>query len=85
MRAIQYFSDESLKRSRALTTDQIITFVENFRILHTLDATQGKSKLISIKIPENLLNAFRIHAELKGKKYQTMIKDLMLASLESRL
>lgn len=82
MRAVQYFSDESLERSRALTTDQIIAFVENFRILHSQVETSGKSKLISIKVPENLLIAFRIQAELRGKKYQTMIKELMLASLE---
>jgi len=82
MRATQYFSNESLERSSALTTDQIITFVENFRILHAHDLAQGSSKLISIKIPEKLLSAFRTHAELKGKKYQTLIKELMLASLQ---
>lgn len=84
MRAVQYFSDEALERSRALTTDQVITFVENFRILHAPNFTQSKSQLISIRIPESLLTAFRVHAELKGKKYQTMIKELMIASLEDR-
>jgi len=80
MRAVQYFSDEALERGRALTTDQILVFIENFRTLHS--SSSGKTKAISIKIPEDLLTAFRLHAELKGKKYQTLIKELMIASLD---
>ena len=52
MKTIQYFSDEYLKQCQAMTLEQKIDFLENFRQLQQKDSP---SKLISIKIPENLL------------------------------
>ena len=54
----------------------IIEFLEQFRMMADPRA-QHKSKLISIKIPEPLLAAFRYKAEREGVPYQTMIKKLM--------
>lgn len=82
-RPVQYFSNEALLRGKNLSVLQIITFVENFRILHSKTKTSKKSKLISIKIPEELLESFKISAEMQGIKYQTLIKKLMLESLMS--
>ena len=56
--------------------EQILQFLEDFRNLHSYDKTQ-RSKLISIKVPENLLNAFRAKAKVSGIPYQTQIKRLM--------
>lgn len=55
----------------------IIEFVEMFRDLTDSRAKQPL-KLISIKIPEPLLAAFRFKAERQGVPYQTMIKRLMM-------
>ena len=77
---MQYFSDEALERSKDLTIKQIITFIENFRMLHS-KTKMTKSKLISIKVPVDLLEAFKIKSEMMGVKYQTRIKELMRESL----
>lgn len=41
------------------------------------NANFHKTKAISIRIPENLLSAFKTKAKLNGKPYQTKIKELM--------
>jgi predicted DNA binding CopG/RHH family protein len=75
MKAIQYFSDQHLDQCRELTTDQILRFLSDFQQLHTQQRT--RTKLISIKGPEDLLGAFRTRAELAKVPYQTQIKKLM--------
>ena len=70
------------KKSQVVMTDAddvtpIVEFLENFRQL-TDPRAQKKSKLISIKIPEPLLEAFKFKAERENIPYQTMIKKLML-------
>lgn len=59
----------------------IIEFLENFRNLSDPRA-QHPSKLISLKVPEPLLAAFRFKAEHEGVPYQTMIKKLMVEWLK---
>ena len=76
MKAVQYFSDEYLQQCRAMTPEQIVRFLDDFRQLHGA-TTYSKSKLISIKIPENLLNVFKAQAARDGIPYQTQIKKLM--------
>ena len=71
---VQYYSDEYLEQCRSATPDQIAEFLESYRLLQQ---PPDKSKLISIKVPENLLTAFRQRCELEGTKYQTQIKKLM--------
>ena len=73
-RPVQYFSDEYLEQCRAATPGQIAEFLESYRLMQQ---PPGKSKLISIKIPEPLLAAFRQKCDLEGVKYQTRIKQLM--------
>jgi len=66
------------------TTDDvtsIVRFLEDFRkISHP--KSQSKSKLISIKIPEPLLAAFKYKASLEKIAYQTKIKELMVEYLK---
>jgi len=76
MKTVQYFSDEYLQLCRKMTPDQIVQFLDDFRQLHG-DTVRSKSKLISIKVPENLLNIFKTRAKLAGVPYQTQIKTLM--------
>jgi len=76
MKPVQHFSDEYLERCRALSPDEIARFLEDFRKLH--GRPRGPSKLISMKVPEDLLSAFKARAGLSGVPYQTQIKKLMV-------
>lgn len=53
-----------------------IQFLEDMRKLSS--SLNNQSKLISMKIPENLLRTFKAKCEAKDLKYQTQIKKLML-------
>ena len=74
-KTIQYFTKEYLKRCKGMTPDQIIEFLENYRMLFS--NIPEKSQLISLKIEPSLLKAFKRRAELEGIPYQTQIKKLM--------
>ncbi len=76
MRPVQYFSKEYLEQCRRMQPEQIVRFLEDFRLLHSR-VRSAKSRLISIKVPEPLLDAFKTKARLKGVPYQTLIKRLM--------
>lgn len=76
MRPAQYFSKEYLEQCQAMKPHQILRFLEDFRIVHQARQSQ-KSRLISIKVPEALLEAFKTKAKLSGIPYQTQIKRLM--------
>ena len=75
-KGIQYFDDDYLERCRRMTAEAIVDYLEDFRKLQT---APEKTKLISMKVPEKLLNTFRKRCELEGVKYQTQIKTLMRA------
>lgn len=75
MRPVQLFTDEYLAQCRGMTPDQVIRFLEDFRRLHA--RRPAPSKLISLKVPEDLLQTFRQRAALAGVPYQTQIKQLM--------
>ena len=73
------FSDEYLARCREMSPDEIVRFLEDFRRIHA--SKPARSRLISIKIPEDLLAAFKMKAVLHRIPYQTKIKELMKAWL----
>ena len=77
---VQRFSDEYLERCRELSPEDIVRFLEDFRKLH--GAATARSRLISLKVPEPLLAAFKAKARLHGVPYQTQIKTIMQAWLE---
>jgi len=76
-KTIQYFTKENLIQSSKFTPDEIIEFLENYKILVT--QTPEKCQLISLKIEPSLLNSFKKKANLMGFPYQTKIKQLMKA------
>jgi predicted DNA binding CopG/RHH family protein len=51
----------------------------DFRRLH--GSKPAKSKLITTKVPEDMLNAFKARARMANTPYQTQIKTLMKAWL----
>ena len=77
MKATQSFSSEYLDQCKKMTPDQIIKFIEDFRNLYSMQKRRCKTKLISIKIPEDLLQAFKFKAASINVQYQTQIKLLM--------
>ncbi len=74
MRPVQYFSDQYLEQCKTMSTEHIVEFLDAFRLMQQ---PADKSKLISLKIPESLLKAFRSKCELENLRYQTQIKTLM--------
>jgi predicted DNA binding CopG/RHH family protein len=77
MKTVQRFTDEHLEHGRTLTADQVLRFLDDFRCLHA--HRTPVSKLISLKVPSDLLNAFKTRAKISGTPYQTQIKRLMKA------
>ena len=78
MKPVQYFSDDYLEQSRQATPIQILECLEQFRLMQgaTVKKT-SPSKLISLKVQQDLLSVFRTKCEIEGLKYQTQIKALM--------
>jgi hypothetical protein len=74
-RPVQYFSDEYLARCREMSPDEVVEFLENFRLLRGGEPLA--SRLISLKVPQVLLDAFKQGCRLAGVRYQTQIKTLM--------
>ena len=74
-RPVQHFSDEYLEQCRTMKPDGVLEFLESFRRLHA--APPPASRLISLKVPADLLDAFRRRCDLAGMRYQTQIKRLM--------
>lgn len=62
-----------------VTADFLIQRLENLRFYLQLEEKKelGKSKLISMKVPQPLLDAFREKSQVLGVPYQTQIKVLM--------
>ena len=79
VQATQYFTDEYLEQCQKMKPKDILEFLESYRLMQ---APKSVSRLISLKIPEDLLHAFKTKSELNGVKYQTMIKTLMRSWLE---
>ena len=76
MKPVQYFSNEYLEQCRKMTSDQIISFLDEFRLLHS-GVEERPSRLISIKVPDTLLRVFKAKAQMEEIRYQTQIKKLM--------
>ncbi len=76
MRPVQYFSDEYLEQCKQMKPQDILRFLDEFRRLYSPARRRG-SRLISLKVPEDLLEAFKAKARLHDVPYQTQIKRLM--------
>ena len=79
-RPVQRFTAAYLERCRDLSPDDIVRFLEDFKRIQ--GAANTRSRLISLKVPEPLLAAFKVQAKLRGVRYQTQIKTLMRNWLE---
>lgn len=80
MKPLQRFTSEYLESIRNSSPDEIVRFLDDFRQLH---APVRSSRLISMRVPELLLQCFKKRCQLEGTRYQTRIKDLMAEWLGS--
>lgn len=76
-RPIRRFWDEALEHYRTPSPEDIGRFLDDCRKSHA--ATNTRSRLIGLKVPESLLAAFRTKARLHGVPYQTRIENPMRA------
>lgn len=76
MKSVQYFSPEYLEECLEMTVDDRLRFLENFRLLQDRRPAP-KSRLISLRIDETLLERLRERAKSMGLPYQTLIKNLI--------
>ena len=72
---VQYLTKEYLEECKKMTPEQIIEYLEGFRLLTAFHPE--KCKLISLKIEPTLLETFKTKSKLNGVPYQTQIKNLM--------
>jgi predicted DNA binding CopG/RHH family protein len=73
---IQKSTSRDLIQESQEDVTEMIQFLKNVQFMSHPKA-QSPSKLISIKVPELLLETFRFKAQSRGIPYQTMIKRLM--------
>ena len=59
-KAVQYFDEDYLKKCKKIGTEQILSFLEDFRQLHGRTDFRVKSESTRIKTSENPLNDFKI-------------------------
>jgi predicted DNA binding CopG/RHH family protein len=80
-RPLQLAKREQIVAPNVEDVTEVMNFIENYKRM--LDPRYKKpSKLISIKIPEPLLEAFRFKAGREKIPYQTKLKHLMMEYLE---
>lgn len=82
-RPVQYFTKEYLAQCQKMSLEEIVQKIEEQKNLFWLMQGEdlGKSQLISLKIPQLMLENFKEKSRQSGVKYQTQIKKLMLAWL----
>jgi predicted DNA binding CopG/RHH family protein len=83
-KAVQYFSEDYLRHCLKMTIEERLQYLEDFRNLFyevQSNETKSETKLISIKMPLNLLNALKQKAEMEGIPYQTLMKEILKRNL----
>jgi predicted DNA binding CopG/RHH family protein len=74
MKPLQRFSADYLDSIRGVSPDEVVRFLDEFRRIH---APPRRSRLISMRVPEPLLQSFKTRCRMEGVRYQSRIKELM--------
>ncbi len=80
MRPIQFFPQEYLKQCKKMSLKDRLRFLEDFRNLQDV-RPPSKTKLISLRIDESILEKLKLRAKGLGKPYQTLLKEILRDSL----
>lgn len=76
-KGLQLHNERGAKTDHA-TVDQLLEFLESYRLLADPSIEKKPLRLISLKVDPDALKLFRQKCELKGIPYQTKIKSLMI-------
>jgi hypothetical protein len=82
-KAVQTFSEDYLRPCQDMAPDEITQFLDDFRRIHSTQDLQVPSTLISMQVPNDLLNNFKTKSKLLNIPNQSQIKILMRKRLES--
>ncbi len=63
------------KQQPKLTPEQTLQFLDDFT--KTMHGKDSKTKLISLRVPENIINTFKKKSQDQNRKYQSVIVQLM--------
>ncbi len=74
-KGLQKFKKKDLSQIGNTDATQIAKFLEDFQ--HMIAGIDDKTKMISLRVPENILSAFKFKAERQKLKYQSVVIDLM--------
>lgn len=81
MKPVQKFTKEYLTDCKSFSSEEIVKYLDGFRTIASIGKTASvkpdRSKLISVRVEERLLDMFRKKAGVEGVKYQTKLKELM--------
>lgn len=69
------------KKNKKITPSEALQFLEEMRTLNT--KIDGPKKMISIRIPENLLKLLKSKAKFENKNYQNLIVESIRNYLEN--
>lgn len=76
-KTLQFYDKAYLERTKHLSTEQIVRFLEGFRELNSAKPQKEPSTLISIRLPDSLLESLKSRAALENKPYQSLIKEYL--------
>jgi predicted DNA binding CopG/RHH family protein len=71
-----------MKKDKNIKPIEALEFLESMRTLSS--QIDGDKKMISIRIPENLIKALKLKAKVENKKYQNLIVESIREYLKSR-
>ncbi len=75
------FTENYLRDCQNFSAGEIVKYLDDFRALTVSSVATApkndKSRLISMRVEERLLETFRKKAGKEGYKYQTKLKELM--------
>jgi len=69
------------KSNKNISPEVALEFLESMRTLNSKIDTE--KKMISIRIPQNLLDAVKLKAQVENKKYQSLIVESIRRYLSS--
>ena len=70
------------RETDAVTPLQALQFLEDVRVLYS--SMDEATSAISLRVPENILRLLKTRAAVEGKKYQSLIIQILRESLKPR-
>jgi len=74
-KTLQVASRSRRKLDQKITPEQALEFLNEFQLL--MQGQEGPTRLISLRVPERLLEVFRAKCDRSSRRYQTQILALM--------